>query len=80
MVVKYEEKDESVNMCKALEELTALARAEGEKAGIERGIEQKTYDMIWSMQEEGIELEKICRISGKTAEEVQEILSKEQKK
>ena len=69
-LMKYEEEGKGVNMCKALEDLKALARAEGEKIGIE----QNTYDMIWSMHEEGIELEQICRISGKTAEEVQEIL------
>ena len=42
--------------------------------GIERGNEQNAYNMIWNMQEEGIELDRICRISGKTAEEVQRIL------
>ena len=45
-------------------------REKGEKLGIE----QNAYNMIWNMQEEGIELDRICRISGKTAEEVQRIL------
>lgn len=76
ILMKYKEEGKGVNMCKALEELQASARAEGEKIGIECGIEQRNCDVIRSMQEEGIELEKICRISGKTVEEVQEILSK----
>ncbi len=58
--MKYEEKGKGVNMCKALEDLLT--------------IEQNAYNMIWNMQEEGIELDRICRISGKTAEEVQQIL------
>lgn len=57
-----------VNMCKALEDLLAIER--------EKGIEQNTYHMIWNMQEEGIELNQICRISGKTPEEVQQILDR----
>lgn len=59
-----------VNMCKALEDLLAIEREKGEKLGIE----QNTYNMIWNMQQEGIELDQICRICGKTAEEVQQIL------
>ncbi len=55
-----------VNMCKALEDLLAIEREKGEKIGIE--------NMIWNMQQEGIELDRICRICGKTAEEVQQIL------
>lgn len=55
-----------VNMCKALEDLLAIEREKGEKIGIE--------NMIWNMQQEGIELDQICRICGKTAEEVQQIL------
>ena len=69
-------------MCKALEDLLTIEREKGEKLGIEQGIErgieqgieQNAYNMIWNMQEEGIELDRICRISGKTAEEVQRIL------
>ena len=84
--MKYEEKGKGVNMCKALEDLLTIEREKGEKLGIEqgiergiaqgieRGIEQNAYNMIWNMQEEGIELDRICRISGKTAEEVQQIL------
>ena len=84
--MKYEEKGKGVNMCKALEDLLTIEREKGEKLGIEqgiergieqgieRGIEQNAYNMIWNMQEEGIELDRICRISGKTAEEVQRIL------
>ena len=88
--MKYEEKGKGVNMCKALEDLLAIEREKGEKLGIEQGIErgieqgiergikqgieQNAYNMIWNMQEEGIELDRICRISGKTAEEVQRIL------
>ena len=55
-----------VNMCKALEDLLAIEREKGEKIGIE--------NMIWNMQQEVIELDRICRICGKTAEEVQQIL------
>ena len=72
--MKYEEKGKGVNMCKALEDLLTIEREKGEKLGIEQGIEQNAYNMIWNMQEEGIELDRICRISGKTAEEVQRIL------
>ena len=68
--MKYEEKGKGVNMCKALEDLLTIEREKGEKLGIE----QNAYNMIWNMQEEGIELDRICRISGKTAEEVQRIL------
>ena len=53
-------------MCKALEDLLAIEREKGEKIGIE--------NMIWNMQQEGIELDRICHICGKTAEEVQQIL------
>lgn len=74
--MKYEEKGKGVNMCKALEDLLTIEREKGEKLGIEQGIEQNTYNMIWNMQEEGIELDRICRISGKTVEEVQQILGK----
>ena len=51
-----------VNMCKELEEFLA--------------IEQNTYQMIWNMQEEGIELERICRICERTPEEVRRILDR----
>ena len=68
--MKYEEKGKGVNMCKALEDLLAIEREKGEKLGIE----QKTYDMIRNMQKEGIEMDRICRISGKTVEEVKRIL------
>ena len=74
--MKYEEKGKGVNMCKALEDLLAIERGKGEKLGVEQGIEQNSYNMIWNMQEEGIELDRICRISGKTAEEVQRILDR----
>ena len=75
--MKYEEEGKGVNMCKALEDLLAIEREKGEKLGIERGIEKNTYNMIWNMREEGIELDRICRICGKTAEEVQRILEGE---
>ena len=68
--MKYEEKGKGVNMCKALEDLLAIEREKGEKLGIE----QITNNMIWNMQREGIELDRISRISGKTVEEVQKIL------
>ena len=68
--MKYEEKGKGVNMCKALEDLLAIEREKGEKLGIE----QITNNMIWNMQQEGIELDRISRISGKTVEEVQKIL------
>ena len=79
--MKYEEEGKGVNMCKALEDLLTIERKKGEELGIEqgieRGIEQNTYHMIWNMREEGIELDRICRICGKTAEEVQRILERE---
>ena len=70
--MKYEEKGKGVNMCRALRELLEEEWEKGEK----QGIEQNTYSFIISMHEENIELDKICRICGKTEEEVRQILEK----
>ena len=70
--MKYEEEGKGVNMCRALRELLEEEWEKGEK----QGIEQNTYSFIISMHEENIELDKICRICGKTEEEVRQIIEK----
>ena len=68
------EKGEKLGIEQGIERGIEQGIERGIAQGIERGIEQNAYNMIWNMQEEGIELDRICRISGKTAEEVQQIL------
>lgn len=68
------EKGEKLGIEQGIERGIEQGIERGIAQGIERGIEQNAYNMIWNMQEEGIELDRICRISGKTAEEVQRIL------
>lgn len=71
VAMKYSGKGDEVNMCKALEELLTREREIGEKTGME----QNMRDIIIKMRDIGIEMDKICQVTGKTQEEVQQYLS-----
>ena len=68
--------EDSLDYRFTLVEEDALERGieQGIEQGIERGIERKTIDVILSMIEKNISLEDISDITGKTIEEIKEIV------
>lgn len=59
---------------KGIEKGRAEGRAEGIEKGVEKGRTETQFFMIQNMYRAGISIEKIGEVSGKTAEEIQEIL------